>query len=76
MIEYALDVAKIEELQMLNDTAELEKIFQKAYSTVIQGGRVTLMRQSAEGSAFTFDEITTEDRLKMYKKEVFKYLRR
>lgn len=74
MQEYTINVSKVEELQMLNDTDELDRMFTKAHSTVVQGGRVALLRQNADGSAFEFDEITSEEDLKQYKHEVFKYL--
>ncbi len=74
MQEYVINVSDIEDLQMTNDTKELERIFAKAKSTVVQGEPVILTRKSADGSVQKFDEITTEQDLDSYKQTVFKYL--
>jgi len=58
----------------LNNLTELEQIFSKAKSTVVQGETVTLVRQNTDGSTYTFDELTTEADLENYKQTVFKYL--
>ncbi len=73
--EFMIDVAKVEELQMINDTSVLDKIFMMAKSTIIQGGIVVLARISKTGIAERFDEISTEADLKMYKQAVFKFLK-
>jgi len=74
MREYLIDVAKIEELQTLNDKDELEKIFSKAQSTIVNGENVILVRKERNGSSQKFDEFSTLEDLKRYKKSVFKYL--
>jgi len=74
MQEYEINVAKVEELQMVNNVVELEQIFVRAKSVVIQGETVVLIRQNADGSTYKFDEITTEADLENYKQTVFKYL--
>lgn len=73
--EFMIDVAKVEEWQMINDTTVLDKIFMVAKSTIIQGGVVVLARISKDGVAERFDEITTEPDLEDYRKSVFKYLK-
>ncbi len=74
MPEFLINVAQIEELQMINDKDELEKIFNRAKSMVIQGGTMVLARKLKDGKMERFDEITTEADLAAYKKGVFKYL--
>ena len=74
MTEYLIDVTKIEELQTLNDKNELEKIFDKAKSTIVNGERVLMIRKDRTGASQKFDEFSTLDDLDMYRKRVFKYL--
>jgi hypothetical protein len=74
MMEYVIDVSKIEELQTLNDKEELEKIFFKAQSTIVNGENVILVRKNRSGSPQKFDELSTLEDLDRYKKSVFKYL--
>lgn len=69
-----IEVSRIEELQTLNDKDELEKIFFKAQSTIVNGEIVILVRKDKQGSAQKFDELSTLDDLDRYKKSVFKYL--
>ena len=74
MTEYVINVAKIEELQTLNDKDELEKIFEKAKSTIVNGERVLMVRKDRTGAVQKFDEFSTLDDLNLYRKRVFKYL--
>lgn len=74
MTEYLIDVTKIEELQTLNDKHELEKIFEKAKSTIVNGERVLMIRKDRTGASQKFDEFSTLDDLDMYRRRVFKYL--
>lgn len=74
MPEFIINVAEIEELQMISDEAELERIFTRAKSTIVQGGTVILGRKSGSGQLQRFDEITTEPDLDTYKQGVFKLL--
>ncbi len=74
MQEYIIDVARIEELQTLNYKEELENIFSRARSTVVNGAKVLLIRKDKEGRSQKFDEITTLEDLQRYKGSVFKYL--
>lgn len=74
MREYVIDVSRIEELQTLNDKDELEKIFFKAQSTIVNGESVILVRKNKNGKNEKFDEISTEDELRQYRDKVFRYL--
>lgn len=70
-----LNVTEIEALQMTNNIAELDRIFIKAKTAVVNGGAVILYRQTAQAPAAKFDEITTEADLTTYKENVYKYLK-
>lgn len=74
MREYVIDVSRIEELQTLNDKDELENIFSRAKSTIVNGEKVLLVRKEKSGKGEKFDELSTEDELDQYKKRVFRYL--
>ena len=74
MQEYIINVGEIEELQMIKDTDTLDQMFTRAKSMVVQGGSVILQRKNPDGTAYKFDEITTEVDLNVYKKTVFKHL--
>ena len=74
MKEYVIDVSRIEELQTLNDKNELEKIFSKAQSTIVNGETVILVRKNKSSDPQKFDEFSTLEDLDRYKKSVFKYL--
>lgn len=74
MREYVIDVSKIEELQTLNDKDELENIFFKANSTIVNGEKVIFVRKNKNGKSERFDEMSTQEELEHYKKRVFKYL--
>lgn len=74
MRAYVIDVARIEELQTLNDRDELENIFSRANSTIVNGEKVILIRKDKSGRSEKFDEITTQDDLEGYRERVFKYL--
>lgn len=69
-----INVSRIEELQTLNDKKELENIFSKAKSTIVNGEKVLLMRKDKSGKGEKFDEMSTEDELEQYRQRVFKYL--
>ncbi len=74
MKAYVIDVSKIEELQNLNDKDELENIFYRANSTIVNGEKVVLVRKNKNGGSEKFDEITTQEDLEQFRKRVFKYL--
>jgi hypothetical protein len=74
MRAYVIDVSRIEELQTLNDRHELENIFFRAKSTVVNGEKVLLVRKNKNGKSEKFDEISTQDELEQYRQRVFRYL--
>ena len=74
MPEYTINVSEVEDLQTISNVAELNKMFARAQSTVVQGGTVVLVRRTPDGSVYKFDEITTEADVENYKQMVFKYL--
>ena len=74
MIDYTINVGKIEEYQTINNTDELEKIFARAKSAVVNGAKVILSRKESSGKMNKFDEMNTLEDLDEYKKQVFKYL--
>lgn len=74
MNDYVINVTQIEELQMISNTDELEKIFGRAKSAVVNGAKVILVRKEASGKTNRFDEIDTLEDLDKYQKGVFKYL--
>jgi hypothetical protein len=74
MQDYIINVTQIEELQTISNTDELEKIFDRARSTIINGEKVILVRRHSSGREDKFDELTTEEDLAQYRKSVFRYL--
>ena len=74
MTDYVINVTKIEELQTVNDLNELQNIFSKAKSAIVNGANVNLVRKTKSGSE-KFDEITTLEDLERYRKQVMKYVR-
>jgi hypothetical protein len=73
MDNYTIDVALIEELQMISNTKELNKIFSKAMKAIV-GGQEVILSRFADGRNQPFDIISTEADLAAYKDGVFKYL--
>ncbi len=74
MAEYTINVSEVEDHQTISNVAELNKMFARAQSTVVQGGTIILVRRTADGSIYKFDKITTEADLENYKETIFKYL--
>lgn len=75
MKDYTINVTQIEELQTINNTDELEIIFTRAKSAIVNGAKVILVRKEASGKTDKFDEMDTLDELEGYRKRVFKYLK-
>lgn len=73
MNDYTINVTQIEELQMTNNAGELEKIFARAKSAVVNGAKVFLARTTADKSD-KFDEMDTLETLEAYRQQVFKYM--
>jgi hypothetical protein len=74
MQEYRINVGEIEELQTIQNIAALDRIFKNAKETLVNGETVWLTRKQPNGNVEKFDELTTLDDLKEYKKSVYKYL--
>jgi hypothetical protein len=74
MEDYIINVGQIEELQMINDVAGLDGIFQRAKRMVVGGGVVALVRKQRSGEVNRFDEFSTLEDLEAYRKNVYKYL--
>jgi hypothetical protein len=74
MTDYVINVTRIEELQTVNDSSELQNIFIKAKSAIVNGASVNLVRKTKTGSE-KFDELTTLEDLERYRKQVMKYVR-
>lgn len=74
MTDYTINVTQIEELQTISNINELENIFARAKSAIVNGAKVILVRKEASGKSNKFDEIDTLEILESYKKGVFKYL--
>ena len=75
MEDFTIEVSKIEELQTLNETDELENIFAKAKSAIVNGAKVLFVRKSLSGKVEKFDEMNTLDDLEKYRENVLKYLK-
>ena len=75
MEDYTIDVGRVEELQMINDIQELEIIFQKAKSAIVNGATVHLARKNNARELNPFEHISTLPDLSAYKKSVYKYLK-
>ena len=74
MTDYIINVAQVEELQTISNTAELSTIFNRAKSAIVNGAKVILVRKNTTGVSGKFDEMDTLDELEKYRKQVFKYL--
>ena len=74
MNDYTINVAQIEEWQTLKNITELEGVFAKAKSAIVNGERVVLVRKDKAGKAAKFDDMDTLETLESYRKQVFKYL--
>lgn len=74
MPEFQIDVSEIENHQTLKNIVELESIFLRARSVIRQGGAVSLIRKTLDGTTNKFDELSTDEELENYKQNVFKYL--
>ena len=75
MEDYTIDVGRVEELQMINDIQELEIIFKKAKSAIVNGATVHLARKTKALELNPFEHISTLPDLSSYKKSVYKYLK-
>lgn len=74
MEDYIINVGKIEELQMINDIAGLDSIFQRAKVILVGGGIVAVVRHQRTGETDRIEEFSTLEDLATYKERVYKYL--
>jgi hypothetical protein len=74
MNDYIINVSRVEELQMISNTDELDRMFQKAKSAIVNGEKVILVRADTQGNQQAFDEFSTLDDLDEFRNRVFKYL--
>ena len=75
MEDLVITVNKIEEWQTLNDTNNLGRVFRKAQSVLVGGGKVVLERVQPSGEHYKFEEFTSLEDLDAYKKNVYKYVK-
>ena len=75
MEDLVITVNSIEEWQTLNDTNNLGRVFRKAQSGLVGGGKVVLERVHPSGEHYKFDEFPTLEDLEAYKKNVYKYVK-
>ncbi|HVU55962.1 MAG TPA: hypothetical protein VHD83_12950 [Puia sp.] len=75
MEDLVITVNNIEEWQTLNDTNSLGRVFRKAQSVLVGGGKVVLERVQPSGEHDKFEEFTSLDDLEAYKKNVYKYVK-
>ncbi len=74
MEELIINVGKIEEWQMINDTRSLDELFQRAKRVIVGGGAVVLVREQRSGESYRFEEFTNLEDFEEYRKNVYKYL--
>lgn len=75
MEDYIINVGKIEEWQMINDTSSLDEVFQRARRVLVGGGTVVLMRDQRSGESWKVDEFSNLEDFEVYRKNVYKYLK-
>jgi len=75
MEDLVITVNNIEEWQTLNDTNNLGRVFRKAQSVLVGGGKVVLERVQSSGEHYQFEEFTSLEDLEAYKKNVYKYVK-
>lgn len=74
MEDFIISVGKVEEWQMTNDTAELDRLFERAKRVLVGGGIVALVREQRSGEAYRIEEFTDLEEFNQYKRNVYKYL--
>jgi len=75
MHDFTIDVGRVEELQMINDVGELDKMFQKAKTAIVCGAIVHLTRKNKGANPVAFEHLTTLADLNLYKDTVYKYVK-
>lgn len=74
MEDYIINVGQLEELQMINDVAGLDSIFQRAKVVLVGGGIVAVVRHQRSGETDRIEEFSTLEDLAAYKSRIYKYL--
>lgn len=74
MADLNIDLGQIEEWQLTKNIKDIESIFLKAKSTIVQGQTVFINRKNEDGSTYVANEISDEPDLNHYKDSVLKYL--
>jgi hypothetical protein len=74
MEDFIISVNKVEEWQMTNDIAELDRLFERAKRALVGGGIVALVREERSGETYRFEEMTNLEDFEKYRKDVYKYL--
>lgn len=74
MQDYVINASRVEEYQMTKNSHELELMFDKAKSAIVNGATVILERTQPGGKKERFDKLTTLEELSTYRKQVMKYL--
>jgi len=72
--EYLVEINIVEELQNTANRRELDRLFVKAKSTLVQGGNIILCRREKNGTLARFDMIDTDFDLLVFEKKVYQYL--
>jgi len=75
MVEYIISVGKVEEWQMTNDIASLDRMFERAKRVLVGGGIVVLVREQRSGEVYRFEEFSTLGDFEEYRRRVYKYLK-
>lgn len=74
MEDFVIVVNRIEELQLVQDRQELERLFDKAKRTIIGGLNVILVREDRNGTREKFQTFSNEHDFEEYRKQVFRLL--
>jgi hypothetical protein len=74
MEDYIISVGKVEEWQMTNDVAALDKVFERARRALVGGGVVALVREERSGEVYRFEEFSALEDLEAYRKGVYRWL--
>lgn len=75
MQDYTINVTQIEDLQTISNRDELETIFTRAKSAIVNGAKVIFVRKETSGKVNKFDEMDTLEDLEKYRERVFRYLK-
>lgn len=75
MEDYIISVGKVEEWQMTNDIAALDKVFERAKRVLVGGGVVALVREERSGEVYRFEEFSVLEDLEAYRKRVYRWLK-